>query len=354
MRILDLYIGRAVLQNTLVVFAVLLGLFTFVTFVDELGDMGTGNYGALQVMQFVVLSIPMIVYDIFPMAALLGCIIGLSGMAKDSELVVIRGAGVSIARLVGSVMKVGALLAIAAILIGEFVTPYTESRAQQVRVESMQGNVRQQFDFGLWMRDESTYVSIGEILPDLSLLDVKIFEFDDETRLRSLSFAKAGRYENQRWLLRDLQRTQLYDSSSESEVITAAYWSTVVSPEILQVFLIQPDQLSALQLVRYIAHLRNNRQETENYELAFWRKILVPFTTAVMLILAIPFVFKQERSGALGRGLFTGIMLGLGFFVINEAFSYFVLLYDIPPAVGASVPTIGAFIIGMVMLRRVR
>jgi lipopolysaccharide export system permease protein len=354
MRILDLYIGRAVLQNTLVVFAVLLGLFTFVTFVDELGDMGTGNYGALQVMQFVVLSIPMIVYSIFPMAALLGCIIGLSAMAKDSELVVIRAAGVSVARLVGSVMKVGALLAIAAILIGEFVTPYTESRAQQVRVESMQGNVRQQFDFGLWMRDENSYVSIGEILPDLSLLDVKIFEFDAERRLRSLSFAKVGRFENERWLLRDLQRTRLYESKSESEVITAAYWTTVVSPDILQVFLIQPEQLSALQLVRYIAHLRNNVQETENYELAFWRKIMVPFTTAVMLILAIPFVFRQARSGALGRGLFVGIMLGLGFFVVNEAFSYFVLLYDIPPAVGASVPTIGVFILGMVMLRRVQ
>ncbi|MBT5031352.1 MAG: LPS export ABC transporter permease LptG [Proteobacteria bacterium] len=352
MRTLDIYIGRNVMQQTMVVFAVLLGLFTFISFIDELGDLGTGDYGIVQLIQFVVLSIPMLVYEVFPMAALLGCILALSAMARDSELVVMRAAGISINRLVISVLKVGAILAIGAIAIGELVTPFTEDKALKIKNESMQGNLRQQSDFGVWMRDEDTYVKIGEVLPDLSLLDVKIFEFDEAGRLRALSSAEQGQYVNNRWTLTGLNRTQIFAESSNSAVIEAAYWNTEVDPAILQVFLIQPEQLSAWQLYKYIDHLDANKQDTANYELVFWQKIIVPFTTAVMLMLAIPFVFVQTRGGGLGRSLFIGIMVGLGFFVVNKSFTYFVLLYNIPPLFGAISPTLVVLLISTSLLRK--
>lgn len=353
MRVLDIYIGRNVMQQTMIVFAVLLGLFTFISFIDELSVMGTGDYGIVQVIQFVILSIPKLVYEVFPMAALLGCILALSAMARDSELVVMRAAGISINRLVISVLKVGAVLAVGALAIGELVTPFTEDKALNVKNESIQGNLRQQADFGVWMRDEDTYVKIAEILPDLSLLDIKIFEFDEDGRLRALSSAEQGQFVSDRWTLRGLNRTQIFAESSDTSVIDAAYWNTEVDPAILQVFLIQPEQLSAWQLYQYIDHLDANKQDTSNYELVFWQKIIVPFTTAVMLMLAIPFVFVQARGGGLGRSLFFGIMIGLAFFVVNKSFTYFVLLYDIPPLFGAIFPTLLVLGISILLLRRI-
>ena len=353
MKILDVYIGKTLFRYIMVTIVVLLGLFTFVSFIDELGDLDKGRYGISQVIQYVLLSIPKTLYEVFPMAALIGSIMGLSLLAKDSELIVMRAAGVSVQRIVLSVLKVGVVLAIVAMFMGEIVSPYTETRAQKIRAQSMQSNIAQEEATGLWLRDDNTYVNIGEVLPDLTLLQVKIFEFDGQNFLRFLSTAKQGVYKDQRWLLEGLERTMINDDSSAADSVTAAYWSTVVSPDILRVFMIQPDQLSLWQLDQYIEHLRSNKQETNNYELAFWSKIVTPFATAVMLILAVPFVFKEARSGGLGRSLFFGIMIGLGFFILNRAFSYFVPLFNIPPVIGAVLPTLMVFALSIVLIRRI-
>lgn len=354
MRILDLYIARNVLYQTAVVVAVLVGLFMFITFIEQIGELGTGSYGALDAIEFTVLSVPRILYEVFPMSALLGSILGLSSMAVDSELVVIRAAGVSMVRMIGSVLKIGAVLAVVAMLIGELVTPWSETEAQRGRAEALQQDISQQTDFGLWMRDRMTYVNVGEVLPDLSLLNVRIFEFDDEGRLRSLVYADEGEYQNQRWRLEGIEQTLISEdrSGAESKEVNAAYWTTDVTPEILSVFLISPDQLSAWQLNRYIGHLRDNNQDTSSYELALWTKIMTPVATAVMVILAIPFVFSQVRTGGFGRNLFFGIMLGLAYFALNKGFGYVVLVFDIPPMMGAMLPTLLFLGIGVLLLRR--
>ncbi len=353
MRILDLYIARIVLYQTAVVVGVLVGLFMFITFIEQIGELGTGNYGALDAIEFTVLSVPRILYEVFPMSALLGAILGLSSMAVDSELVVIRAAGVSVLRLIGSVLKIGAALALVAMLVGELVTPWSETEAQRGRAEALQQDISQQTDFGLWMRDRMTYVNVGEVLPDLSLLNVRIFEFDDEGRLRSLVYADQGEYRNQRWRLEGIEQTLISEdrTGAESKEVKAAYWTTDVTPEILSVFLISPDQLSAWQLNRYIGHLRENQQDTGSYELAFWNKIMTPVATAVMVILAIPFVFSQMRTGGFGRNLFFGIMLGLAYFALNKGFGYVVLVFDIPPLAGAMLPTVLFLGVGALLLR---
>jgi len=354
MRILDLYIARIVLYQTTVVVAVLVGLFMFITFIEQVGELGTGSYGALDAIEFTLLSVPRILYEVFPMSALLGSILGLSSMAVDSELVVIRAAGVSMVRMIGSVLKIGAVLAVVAMLIGELVTPWSETEAQRGRAEALQQDISQQTDFGLWMRDRMTYVNVGEVLPDLSLLNVRIFEFDDEGRLRSLVYADEGEYQNQRWRLEGIEQTLISEdrTGAESKEVKAAYWTTDVTPEILSVFLISPDQLSAWQLNRYIGHLRENSQDTSSYELALWTKIMTPVATAVMVILAIPFVFSQVRTGSFGRNLFFGIMLGLAYFALNKGFGYVVLVFDIPPMLGAMLPTLLFLGIGVLLLRR--
>lgn len=353
MRILDIYIGKILLRHILVTIVVLLGLFVFVEFIDQLSYLDRGRYGIVQIIQYVILGIPKGLYEVFPMAALIGSILGLSVLARDSELIVMRAAGISIMRLVGSVLKIGIVLALIVMVVGEIVSPYTETKAQKIRAESIHSKIGQEQDSGLWLRDDNTYVNIGEVLPDLTLLRIKIFEFDQQNFLRFLSTAEQGEYDQQRWLLKGLSRTMINEESSAADEVGAAYWSTEVNPDILRVFMIQPDQLSIWQLRKYIQHLRSNKQETNNYELAYWSKIVTPFATAVMLILAVPFVFKEMRSGGMGRSLFLGIMVGLGFFILNRAFVFFVPLFNISPLFGAVAPSLLVFVLSIYMIRRI-
>ncbi len=358
MRLLDRYIGITLLSHILVTILVLVGLFAFVSFIDELGDIDRGRYGIVQVIQYVLLTIPKTLYEVFPMAALIGSILGLSTLAKSSELIVMRAAGMSVLRIVGSVLKVGAVLALMAMIMGEVVAPYTEDRAIDVKAQALQKNATARGDSGVWIRDDNTYVNIGEVLPgevfpDLTLLDVKIFEFDSQNFLRWLVTADQGEFRKGRWLLKGLSRTNINEESSVADSVDAAYWSTALDPEILRIYQVKPEQLSIWQLSEYITHLRTNKQDTSRYELEFWTKLVTPLATMVMLILAVPFVFKEARSGNLGRSLFAGIMVGLGFFILNQAFSYFVALFSIPPLLGALIPTALVFVMSMVMIRRI-
>jgi lipopolysaccharide export system permease protein len=204
------------------------------------------------------------------------------------------------------------------------------------------------------MRDTQTYVNVGEVLPDLTLLRVKVFEFDPNKRLRSMVTADDGLFQDDYWLINNVKQT-LIDPAGQTETLhtPSAKWQSRVTPQILSVFLIKPEQLSFWQLSRYIRHLSTNQQKTDRFELAFWGKLMLPLSTAVMVVLAIPFVFVNIRSGGLGRSLFTGIMLGLGFYAANKGFGYVVLANGLSPFLGATLPVIGFLFFAMVMMRRV-
>ncbi len=279
MKLIDFHVGRTILQHSLIVMGVLVGIFLFLTFIDQLSDLGTGSYGLLAVLRFVVLSTPGIVYQIFPMAALVGTILGLSVLARHSELVVMRASGVSLAQITGSVLKLGVLFVLSAVLVGELVSPWTETMAQRGRAEALERNIEQKHSSGLWMRDQSTYVNIGEVLPDLTLRRVKIFEFDrqDRDRLRSLVYAASGRYTDARWRLSRVRKTiidgQGFATATQGDEVN---WDTGVTPEMMSVFLVQPGQLPVWQLKKYIEHLLKNNQDTRTYELAYWASWFCP------------------------------------------------------------------------------
>lgn len=354
MAILERYLGRVILNQTMLVMTVLLGLFLFVAFIDQLGDIGHGSYSIISAAKYVILTAPRTIYELFPMAALLGTIMGLSILASDSELIVMRASGISIMQITRAVLKTGGFFVIAAMIIGEIVSPWTETRAERGRAESLQEDIQQQTNFGLWMRDATTYVNVGEVLPDLSLLRVKVFEFDRNKKLRSLVFAKEGYFDGKEWIIENVSQTVIgEDDRATPRALPSAFWNTDVTPQILNAFLIQPDQLSIWQLREYIQHLSENNQKTDAYELAFWNKLILPLSVAVMVILAIPFVFGNLRTGSMGKNLFLGIMLGLGFYAANKGFGATVLAYELPPLLGATLPVTIFLIIAIVMLRRV-
>lgn len=341
MKVIKRYLSVEITAATLLVFAALLMLFAFLDLIHELGDLGKGAYRLPHILAYVALSVPGHVYELFPIAALLGTLFALAQMVANSEYTVMRVSGVSIPRMALTLVEVGLLFSVLTFVIGEFISPPAEQFAQQLRAKAITGLIAQEFRSGLWVKDERSFVNIAQVLPDSVLLGVKIYEFDTEHRLRKISLAQRGEYlSGNLWRLREVVQTDIGDNTTTVSRIIEANWRSVLEPSLLNVLLVVPEQMSAWNLYSYVQHLRENNQQTSRHEIAFWNKLIYPFAVLVMMVLALPFAYYQQRAGGVSAKVFTGIMLGIGFVMLGRLFTYLGLLRDWPAFWSAILPTL--------------
>jgi lipopolysaccharide export system permease protein len=316
----------------------LLALFDLI---HELEDLGRGAYRLPRVIAYVLLSLPGHAYELFPIAVLIGTLFALAQFVANSEYTVMRTSGVSLARMLVTLIQIGLLFALLTFVCGEFIAPPAEQAAQQLRAKAITGVIAQEFRSGLWVKDDRSFVNVGQVLPDATLTDVKVYEFDTEHRLHMISLAQRGEYlDNHEWLLRDVVQTTFDDQRTTVNRIDEARWHSVLDPGLLSVLLVSPEQMSAWRLFSYIQHLRDNNQRTSRYEIALWNKIVYPLAALVMMVLALPFSYFQQRVGNVGAKVFTGIMLGIGFHMLGRLFTYFGVLEAWPPFWSAILPTL--------------
>jgi lipopolysaccharide export system permease protein len=299
----------------------------------------------------VLLTVPTHVYEVFPIAALIGTLFALAQLVASTEYTVIRASGVSLWKLNGALLTVGALFAVLTFCFGEFIGPPAEQLAQRLRSLAIAGIVAQEFRSGLWIKDGRNFVNVGEVTPKAELKRVRIYEFDDDFRLRTLSIADTGKYlQNRTWALMDVMRTTFEETRTHVTHIPQLEWTSVLEPQLLSMLVVKPDRMSAWSLYSYTQHLKENRQRALRYEIALWMKGMYPVAVLVMVILAVPFSSFQKRQGGVGARIFTGIMLGLAFYVLNRLFGALGLLYDWPAAVAAVTPTVTFFALAVGMM----
>lgn len=353
MRLLDRYIGRTIVAAIAIAGLVLLGLFTFITFVEELQDVGTGHYGFLEVFKYVLMKIPRLAYELFPVAALIGALMGLTALSRSAELVAMRAAGIARGTIVLAVLKAGLLFVVLAIVLGEFISPYTEQYARGYAAARKSDQLATRSGKGFWVRDGNSYINIKAVLPGDRLEGVYIYEFDDNARLRTSTYARGASYVDGQWVLTEIRQTEVAEYGVVSRDIEQASWSSVLRPELLSIVAVKPEILSVWSLVRYIEYLDSNNLETRLYRHAMWAKIFYPVATAVMVFLAVPLVLSsRSRSVSMGRRVMLGFMIGLAFHVTNQAAGNLGAVVDLSPLASAAAPTLLALLVGMVMLRR--
>lgn len=354
MKILDRHLRNAVLSGIGITMFVLLSLFAFFAFVDELADVGKGQYGVWQAMQYVALRLVNLTYQLFPVAALLGCIIGLGALATHGELVAIRAAGVSLRRIVWSVLKVGAVVMAISVLVGEGLTPVTERYAQRLRTDAISGNIRLQDEQGLWARDGGRFVHIKDIYALDHLGFVTIYEVNPLNQIENIITARDALFRDGHWLLQDVAIQRFETDTVRTESMEMLNWDSLLTPELLDVVSIKPESQPLPELYRYVRYLKSNALSSGRYEMAFWTKLVVPFVTAIMMVLAIPFVFGPLRSVGIGQRILVGALAGLGFHLFSQMINYAGLVYSLNPAVTATVPAIVFMFVAIWLLRRVR
>lgn len=341
MRTLRSYVAREVAMATLLVFVALLLLFAFFDLVEQMKDLGRGGYQLRHIVLHVLLSAPNHVYELFPIAALIGTLFALAQLVASSEYTVMRASGVSLARMVGALATVGAAFGVLTFIVGEFVAPPAEQYAQRLRSQAISGIVAQEFRSGLWIKDGTAFVNVLEVTPSGGLKGVRIYDFDADYRLRNLRFAASAEYKGgNRWQLMDVAQTTFEGLKTRVGKIESMNWQSVLEPALLTVLLVKPEKMSAWSLYSYSQHLKENRQKALRYEIALWIKLLYPVAVLVMMVLALPFAYFQNRQGGVGAKLFAGIMLGLAFHFLNRLFGHLGLLYDWPPFTSAVVPTL--------------
>jgi len=349
-RTLERYLARQIYAAVSFVLFAFLALFAFFDLIRELADLGKVEYNLRQVFTFVLLSMPTHAYELLPVVVLIGTLYVLAHLASNSEYTVMRASGLSPRRAGLILAKIGLSFVVLTFVVGEWVSPWAEEAAQKVKLRAMSSMIGQDLESGLWFKDEGSFINVREARQTNQLAGVRIYDFDPEYRLRQITLAQRAEYAGKGvWRLHETMQTQFTPEGPRTKRAPESEWHSRVSPDMLDALIVKPERMSAWALHKYTEHLQGNRQRTERYEIALWKKLFYPAAALVMMALALPFAYMQARAGMVGVKVFLGIMLGIFFHMMNSLFSHIGLLHNWPPLSAAIVPSL-AFLSAAILL----
>ncbi|WP_285261200.1 LPS export ABC transporter permease LptG [Halopseudomonas bauzanensis] len=351
MRLLDRHIGKSIFFSVLTVALIIVGLDLLFAYISELEDL-EGDYGAVEALTYIFLTTPRRLYELLPMAALVGCLIGLGTLASNSELTVMRASGVSIGRIMGAVLKPLLVLMVAGVLLGEYVAPYSENMAESRRALAV-GSGDAVKSKGLWHREGEDFIHINAVQTNGVLHGITRYRFDDQRELLETSFAQRARVQDEHWLLEDVATT-LFDADGTSRVEQHEQqrWDVGLSPRLLRVVLLDPDVLPLTGIWHYQNYLAEQGLNNSQYWLAFWKKLLQPLTTAALVFVAISFIFGPLRSVTLGQRVFTGVLVGFSFRILQDLLGPSSLVFGFSPLIAVVLPILLLVVMGGWLMRR--
>lgn len=354
MRIIRRYLFRNIIGMTALVLAVILSLAIFIEFVGQLDDIGSGDYGILQALIYALLKTPRVAFRVLPMATLLGGLLGLGALASNSEIIVLRAAGVSVARLSLAIGATGAGLAVFALLLGEFMAPPLDSYARQMRALAKHGEAGTRAASGAWVRDGDTIIRLGPQGSDYRYGGVYMFRMGGEG-LISISRADSAEIDDSaQWVLNNYRESRFEEAGVSVEEQRRAIQPYSLNSEVLELMIVRSSSLTGAGLYRYIQYLKENELDASRYELAFWERVATAVSVLPMSLLALPFAFSSLRSGSTGARLLIGVMIGLAYFLLSSTLADGAAVFQVSPVIVAWAPVSLLSLVVLLLLRRLR
>jgi len=353
----DRLVAMAVLTSVGMAWVTIVGLDAFRIFISELNDVGQGDYTLTKAAAYVLLTLPRRFYEMFGYAALIGGLLGLGGLANSGELTALRAAGLSKLRICASVVLGLGLLTLVVTLIGETIGPYGERKAQALQLAAKSKDVAVARGGALWARDGENVISarsqhIHAAKGEVELDGVRVFEFDPDGRLKSMSIADGAVHTQGDWILRKVRRTEFGEESATSTEKPELSWKSGLDPHLLALSIVQPQYLTLRDLARKILYLDRNQQEASTYRNAWWTRVFYPLNVLILAFCAVPFAFGALRSGGLSKRLFLGIVLALGFYFLQRAIVSIGSVYGFHPAVANMIPPLILIVAASLYFRR--
>ncbi|MDO9168368.1 MAG: LPS export ABC transporter permease LptG [Methylobacter sp.] len=355
MNVLTGYIVREIVKGSFIAILLLLTLFNLFTFSDQLKDLGKGSYGLTEIFYYLALTSPTVFYELMPASALLGSLFILGAMGNNRELIAMQAAGLSVMGIIRAVMLAGAILVFIAILVGEFVAPVTERAARVLKVTAQNEQVVMGGEYGLWLREGKKFINVRKIQDDGSLADISIYELDGQRHLRQSTHAEKASFQGKKqWKLEQIKQSdisiQQVTASSQNEQL----WQSSVAPDLLKIVVVNPNNLSMYDLAMYIGFLKDNHQKSHSFELAFWGRVVNPLIVFVMLLVSAPFVIGVKRGVNVGARMMIGIVIGMGFNIVDKIVGHIGLIYEMNPPLMAFAPSLAVLVVALFALKRVQ
>ncbi len=347
------YCARFVVGAILIVLLIIVAIDSIGALVEGLGDM-RNDFTYNEVLIHVVLTMPARVYEYIPLSSLIGCLLGLGVLANNSELAVMRASGVSILQIIVFILQPVLLLIAVAMLLGEFIVPFTEQLAESRKMYMRNGQEVQELDSGIWNREGNEFMHFNAVYPGGVLFGVSRYSFDHEQRLQQASFAERATYQQGGyWLEEKGQVTTFLSERALVSSFNTRKWQSTINPELLKLVVVRPESLGLRDLDDYVKYLASEQRDTSKYELAFWSKALQPLTIAGLVLVAISFVFGPLRNATMGYRVFAGVVAGVVFRTGQDMLGPASLVFGFSPLVAVLAPALVVTLLGLILLRRV-
>jgi lipopolysaccharide export system permease protein len=353
--ILDRYLARTVLMHTLLVMVVLLALMSLVTFIGQQDDIGQGNYDVTGAFFVTLLQLPQQAYQLLPIGAMIGAIIALGGLARDSELTVIRAAGVSVARIALSAAMAGLVVAALLWVIGEYFAPPADQYARQYKIFSRYSQLEFAGSRSAWVREGPYFINVRRQAAENLFGGVYVYEVDADRRLRMVGRAEtASQDATGRWVLSNYAETRLDEDAVTARTVERLVTSQRLNADFLGVAVSEPSSLPLADLHAYRKHLEANQLDSSTWEIAFWSRISRLVAAVAVCVFAVPFAFGPLRSAGAGARTVLGIMAAVLFVLLTQTLENSGQVYGLNPLVVAWVPTALLLGVSVIAIARTR
>ena len=352
--ILSQYMMRSILAMTALVLIVLLALAGLIEFISELDDT-RGDYQTPRVVLYTALRLPQLAFQMLPVAALIGSLLGLGALAANSEIIVMRAAGLSIKKLSGMVAVTGLVLLIFTALLGEFIGPPLDYFARNMRLEARYEQDDERLGNATWVRDGPVILHLERVSAEFEFGTIYMFLLDENNGLASIARAEnSGIDKDDRWILENLRETRFRDDAVQVVESSLAVETFDINAEVLGISLVKPASLSGRGLLSYIAYLKRNSLDSRRYETELWYRVARTATILIMPILALAFVFGALRTGGAGARLMIGVVIGLAYYLASEMLANSGQIFNFDPAVIAWLPSVMLALVTVAALNRIR
>ena len=351
MKILDKYIAKQILLSIFSVLGILVVVVGLLDLVDELKKVDEG-YTLTLAFLYVLLNIPQNIYEVLPIATLMGSLIGLSKLSSTNELNAAKFSGLSLSKIIKITLKAGSIIVLLTFLIGEFVAPKGQQVANNLKNISQSTRLSMKNTDGIWIKNRSSFIHIAKVYPSKIVQEVSIYRFNKKQQLIESIYAEEGNYINQKWIMKKITKTNFEKKNIQIENEEFSSFKEFVDLDLFDIMIIKPNQMNIMQLDKYIKYLENNSMEAKNYELAFWSKFSIPLSCLVMFLLTTPFVHSNIRSASYGQRIFIGILTGVSLFLFNQTINKLSIIINVPPFLGSFLPIFILLILSLYIISR--
>jgi lipopolysaccharide export system permease protein len=344
------YVSRTVFMAIIATLLVISSLDFVFGLIGQLNKVNDA-YTIMEAVIYMALLMPGHIYDFIPYSCLIGVLAGLGLLASTSELVIIRSAGVSVARIVWMALRPAMLFIFVALLIGEFAAPYAE-RMAEARKDFLRHNWVKPLPEKVWSRESGNFMYVEAVKPNGILQGITRYQFDEQHQLVSASYTETANYDEGKWTEHNILVSQVDENGLNHSHIESRNWETNMTPQLFNILASEPDELSMRDLHYYVNYLEQQQLTASSYSIAFWQKCLQPLAIASLVLIAISFIFGPLRSVTMSQRIFSGVVIGVVFLLLQKLLGPSSLVFGFSPLVAVLIPIMLCILIGFMLLRR--